>query len=467
MLFSSPVFLFAFLPVVYLINLKCSVNSSNIVLVIASLFFYAWGEPLYLLLLLGSVAVNFLLTRLMVKSHGKPFFLISVIFNLGLLVIFKYTGFFMQIVNSATGWDLPLPDIRLPLGISFYTFQIMSYVIDLYRGRVNLQKSYVKLLLYVSLFPQLIAGPIVKYKEIDMQLSERKPTAHSTAEGIRRFIWGLSKKVLIANTFAVPADKIFSMPQNELNITIAWIGALSYAIQIYYDFSGYSDMAIGMGRMFGFNFPINFNYPYISANIHEFWKRWHISLSSWFREYLYFPLGGNRKGKFRTAFNRLTVFFFTGLWHGANFTFIVWGLFHGLFLMLETVGVIRQPRGRLKPLSHIYTMLIVTVGFVIFRADTLTHAGYFIKNMLAGFNFTQGTAATAGLILNPLLITCFVLAVIFSTPAAGILARKFEKIKGGKTAIGLLSGGVSLCLYILCILNLSASGYNPFIYFRF
>ena len=464
MLFSSPVFLFAFLPIVYLINLKCSVKLSNAVLLVASLFFYAWGEPVYIFLLLFSVAVNYLLTLFMIKSHKKSAFAFSIIFNLSLLIVFKYAGFFVQVLNSALGLNLAVPNIRLPLGISFYTFQMLSYVIDLYKGTVNFQKSFLKLLLYISFFPQLIAGPIVKYKDIAPRLTNRKVTLYSTTEGVRRFIWGLSKKVLIANVFALAADKIFAMTKGELNITIAWIGALSYVIQIYYDFSGYSDMAIGMGKMFGFDFPINFNYPYISTSIHDFWKRWHISLSAWFKEYLYFPLGGNRKGKFRTALNRIIVFFCTGLWHGANYTFVIWGLFHGFFLMLETFGVIKKPRARLRPLGHLYTMLVVTIGFVVFRADTLTHAGYFLKNMIAGFDFSHNTALTVRLLLNPLLIACFFPAVIFSTPVAGILSRKTEKIKGYKNAAANM---VSLCLYILCALSLSTSSYNPFIYFRF
>lgn len=466
MLFSSPIFIFAFLPLVYLINLKCPIKISNVFLTIASLFFYAWGEPVYIILFLGSVTANYILTALMMKSHKKLFFTICIIMNLGLLAVFKYAGFFVQSSNAALGFNLGVPSIELPLGISFFTFQTMSYVIDLYKGKVEFQKSYLKLLLYISFFPQLVAGPIVKYKDIAERLDNRKITVSATTEGIQRFIKGLSKKVLIANVFASAVDKIFAMQTGELNITLAWIGAVSYVFQIYFDFSGYSDMAIGMGKMFGFDFLENFNYPYISASIHDFWKRWHISLSSWFREYLYFPLGGNRKGKFRTALNRTVVFFFTGLWHGANYTFIIWGLFHGLFLTLETIGIIKPDKGRLKWLGHIYTMLVVTVGFVIFRADNITQAASIISNMFTGFTFNESTKTAAGLILNPLLAVSFFFAVIFSTPLLRIIREKLDKTRF-KPAVGLVSGAVSLGLYFLCILNLSTSSYNPFIYFRF
>lgn len=466
MLFSSPIFIFAFLPLVYLINLKCPIKISNVVLTIASLFFYAWGEPVYVFLFLGSVALNYLLTVLMLRSRKKLFFTLCIIMNLSLLVAFKYTGFILQNVYSAFHLSYAVPAIKLPLGISFFTFQIMSYVIDVYRGKVKLQKSFLKLLMYISFFPQLVAGPIVKYKDIEERLTDRRITVHGTSAGIQRFIWGLSKKLLIANTFAVAADKVFAMPSDELNISLAWIGAISYVIQIYFDFSGYSDMAIGMGKMFGFDFLENFNYPYISSSIHDFWKRWHISLSSWFREYLYFPLGGNRKGRFRTALNRTVVFFFTGLWHGANFTFIVWGLFHGFFLTLETLGIIKPEKGRHRIFGHIYTLLVVTVGFVIFRADTLTQAGFFLANMFTGFRFNGNTQTSPGLILTPMLLVFFIPAVIFSTPILRAVREKLER-SGHKTAVGLLSGAASMCLYVLCMLNLSTSSYNPFIYFRF
>ena len=466
MLFSSPVFLFSFLPLVYLINMKLPIKYSNGFLTAVSLLFYAWGEPVYILLLIASLTMNYLATVLMMRWHKKQIFILCILMNLGLLAVFKYAGFFVGSVNAVTGLSLGIPEIRLPLGISFFTFQVMSYVIDVYAGKVALQKSFLKLMLYISFFPQLIAGPIVKYKEIELRLSERQITTAATAAGIKRFIGGLSKKLLIANTFALAADQVFAMQPDKLNIFLAWIGAISYVIQIYFDFSGYSDMAIGLGKMFGFDFPENFNYPYISASIHEFWKRWHISLSSWFREYLYFPLGGNRKSKFRTALNRTIVFFFTGLWHGANYTFILWGLFHGLFLTLETMGVIRLNKGRLKPLGHVYTLLVVTVGFVILRADTLAQAAMLVINMFAGFTFNEGTKIAVGLIVSPLLIFCIIPAVVFSAPVVRIISQRLDR-SSLKPAAGFVSGAVSLGLYFLCILNLSTSSYNPFIYFRF
>lgn len=467
MLFCSPIFVFAFLPLVFLINFKLPLKISNIFLTFMSLLFYAWGEPIYIILLLFSIIFNYILAILMMKGRRKLLFIVCLIFNLGLLGVFKYTAFIVKTFFSVFNINYAVPSISLPLGISFFTFQVMSYVIDVYKGRVEPQKSLLKLMLYISFFPQLVAGPIIKYKDIAPRLDKREITVQSTVSGIKRFIIGLSKKLLIANVFAVPADKIFSMPDGEVNIIIAWIGAISYVLQIYFDFSGYSDMAIGMGRMFGFDFMENFNYPYIARSVQDFWKRWHISLTSWFREYLYFPLGGNRKGRLRTGINRLTVFFFTGLWHGAAFTFIVWGLFHGLFLTLETYGFMKKASDKIRPLGHIYTLLVVTVGFVIFRSESLSQAFNLIGNMFGGFVFTQSMRAAVGLLINPLLLVSLCLAVVFSTPVMQILGARLESMKGHRTAVDTFSGVISLGLYLLCILNLSTSSYNPFIYFRF
>lgn len=468
MLFSSPIFVFAFLPLVYLLNLKMPVKISNVFLTMASLLFYAWGEPVYILLLIASVTVNYYAALLIARSnkYKKTIFIISLIFNIGLLVIFKYTGFLLGTITGLMQLNYEVPAIALPLGISFFTFQIMSYVIDVYMGRVEVQRSYLKLMLYISFFPQLVAGPIVKYKDIEDRLKSRKVTIEGTAAGIKRFIIGLSKKLLIANTFALPADKIFALQGNELNIAIAWIGAISYLIQIYFDFSGYSDMAIGMGKMFGFDFLENFNYPYVASSVQEFWKRWHISLSSWFKEYLYIPLGGNRKGKVRTSINRITVFFFTGLWHGADFTFIVWGLYHGFFLMMETFGMVK-PKSWPRALRHTYTLLVVTVGFVIFRAESMAQVGFFMKNMFSGFTFRESTRATVGLLLNPLIISSFIIALIFSMPVLPWLRGKIEASTRFRILKDAICAAACLGLYILCMLNLSSSSYNPFIYFRF
>lgn len=467
MLFSSPIFIFAFLPLVYLVNLKLPLKASNVFLTFVSLLFYAWGEPVYIILLVSSVTINYYLTRMMMRFHKKLFFTISIIFNMGLLVVFKYTVFIVKTIFSITNVNYIVPNIALPFGISFFTFHIMSYIIDVYHGTVKVQTSYLRLMLYISFFPQLVAGPIIKYKDIASQLVERKIKVSSTASGIKRFIMGLSKKLLIANIFAIPADKVFSMSVSDLNIAIAWIGAISYLIQIYFDFSGYSDMAIGLGQMFGFSFPENFNYPYIASSVQDFWKRWHISLTSWFREYLYFPLGGNRKGRLRTSINKLAVFFLTGLWHGANFTFIVWGLFHGLFLTLETYGFMKNLKAKFKPLGHLYTLLVVAIGFVIFRSEDLNQAFVLIRNMFTGLVFSESTRVTAGLLINPLIIVSFIFAVIISTPVLAKIRMKFQKIYNYQAAADIASGLISLSLYLLCILNLSTSSYNPFIYFRF
>ena len=334
-------------------------------------------------------------------------------------------------VNAVTGLTLPVPQIALPIGISFFTFQALSYVIDVYRGVVEAQKNYFRILLYISFFPQLIAGPIVKYRDIASQIADRSQDLEKIARGLRRFVCGLAKKVLIANTMGQAADVIFAQDLGSLSAPSAWLGAVAYIFQIYYDFSGYSDMAIGLGLMFGFEFKENFNYPYGAANMQDFWRRWHISLSTWFKEYLYFPLGGNRKGKPRTALNRLIVFFCTGLWHGANWTFVIWGLWHGAFLLLEEyVPVFKKlPRA----LGSVYTMLVVTVGFVVFRADSLAYGAGYIGKMLTGFTVSDASLS---------------LAVEQLTPQAGLYVLAFA----------------GLCW---CLLRLAPSGYNPFIYFRF
>lgn len=356
MIFSSLEFLCVFLPVVFI--LYCIIpnrRARNAILIVASLLFYAYGEPVYVFLMLGSVVVNYLIARGIdaSKNHKKAVLAVSVAANLGALGVFKYAGFIVENLNRLTSADLPVPNLALPIGISFFTFQALSYVIDVYRGEVKVQKNLAHVLLYISFFPQLIAGPIVKYKDIYEAIENRKQEASQVADGFRRFIFGLGKKVLIANTVGEVADAIFTADQGSINIAVAWIAALAYMLQIYYDFSGYSDMAIGLGKMFGFQFKENFLYPYGSLSMKEFWRRWHISLSTWFKEYLYIPLGGNRKGKFRTCVNKIIVFFFTGLWHGASWTFIIWGLWHGLFFALGRVPGIFQKDSEVYP-AHLY-----------------------------------------------------------------------------------------------------------------
>ena len=349
MVFSSPTFLFLFLPAVFLVNLlfRRSVRWSNVLLLLASLLFYAWGEPVCVLLMLFTTLVNYLAARAMARFPAKRRFWcgLAVVWSIGTLVFFKYTDFLIENLNGLFSLSLPLPHIALPIGISFFTFQAMSYVLDVYRGDARLSRNYFDVLLYIALFPQLIAGPIVKYHDVDEQLHQRTITVEKTASGFRRFCFGLAKKVLIANTLAMTADAVYALPLESVAAPAAWLGAVCYLFQIYFDFSGYSDMAIGLGLAFGFEFKENFHYPYVAGTMQEFWRRWHISLSTWFREYVYIPLGGNRKGKLRTGLNKLAVFFLTGLWHGASWNFAVWGLYHGGFLMLESYGALKPANG--------------------------------------------------------------------------------------------------------------------------
>ena len=469
MVFSSAVFLFAFLPAVLILHTVIrNTTVRNILLIAASLVFYAWGEPVYVLLLLASIAINFLLGRFV--WGRKPVLVAAVVVNLAFLIVFKYAGFIVESINMLPFVNLRVPVVRMPIGISFYTFQTMSYVIDTYRGREREPGSFLDVMLYVCLFPQLVAGPIVKYNSVSEQLRSRTVTSEAMADGIQRFIIGLSKKMLIANVMAAAVDKMFALELSQLDAASAWVGAVCYLFQIYFDFSGYSDMAVGMGRMFGFTFPENFNYPYIASSIRDFWKRWHISLTSWFREYLYFPLGGNRKGKVRTLFNRFFVFLCTGIWHGANWTFVVWGIYHGVLTIVETLigGAKKKPvdsegsadahNSFLKVLGHIYTLLAVTIGFVIFRADTMTQAVAFIRNMFT-FGRTQAGFMTAASVMSPLFVITMVIAAVACTP----VVRLVPKNKAARTA-----GRVcTVVLYLLCIMEIAAVSYNPFIYFRF
>ena len=469
MVFSSAVFLFIFLPVVFVLSrVLPGIRAKNILLLIASLLFYAFGEPVYILLMLASILVNFTAGRLLPlcgKGLDKLVLALAVVLNLGMLSLFKYTDFFLTTVNQVFSLEIPLTGIALPVGISFFTFQGLSYVIDVYRDREMCAKSIVKLALYISLFPQLIAGPIVIYHDVANQIDHRETTPELTADGIRRFVLGLGKKLLLANTAGRMADLVFTATAQQLDIRVAWLGALCYCLQIYFDFSGYSDMAIGLGRMFGFQFLENFNYPYVSSSIKEFWRRWHISLSSWFRDYLYIPLGGNRKGKLRTEVNKGIVFFCTGLWHGASWNFVLWGLWHGVFIILEDL----LPKGGKvrRAIGHVTTPLIVLLGFVLFRADTLGDAGRIFSQMFTGVDFTLQSDALLRTLLSPLNILTVVLGTAFSLP---LLPRMKSYAKGeGKAAAALRAGSYLACggLFLLCVMNLAGSAFNPFIYFRF
>jgi len=405
--------------------------------------------------------------------------LLAICVNLSLLLYFKYTNFFIDNLNALLSLlgkpDIPMLSIVMPIGISFFTFQSMSYVIDVYRGQVAVQKNFMNLALYVSFFPQLIAGPIVRYIDIENEINNRQETFLLVVEGIRRFIIGFGKKIIIANTVAEIADNIFSLPMINLSTSVAWIGILCYTLQIYFDFSGYSDMAIGLGKIFGFNFLENFNYPYISSSITEFWRRWHISLSSWFRDYVYIPLGGNRKGTVRTYINAFIVFFITGFWHGASWNFIVWGLFHGIFLSIEKSDVIDKTcllfhintrHKVMKILSHLFTLGIVMVGWVFFRADSLGDAKEYILRMLMLTN-PDYVLFTYGYYINGFTTVIIFIALIISTPIYPWLFTQYHFKLSMQNTIGLLRDAVLLAVFVFSAMSLAASAYNPFIYFRF
>ena len=456
MTFSSASFLFLFLPAVFLLYLLSpSLRVKNGLLAAVSVFFYAFGEPIYVILLLFSVLVNYVFARLVDRTHSKWILGASVVLNLLMLGVFKYAALAADAVNLIPGVSVTVPAIALPIGISFYTFQILSYVVDVYRGDAKVQKNIVDLLLYISFFPQLIAGPIVKYHDIDLQIADRTLTAEGCARGVRRFVVGLAKKLLLANACGLIADTAFGA--ENPGTALAWLGAVAYCLQIYHDFSAYSDMAIGLGAMFGFAIPENFRYPYMSGSVQEFWRRWHISLSTWFKEYLYIPLGGNRCSRARKLFNKIVVFFSTGLWHGASLSFILWGLWHGAFLILEDF-VKPQRKKWLSVLWRTVTLFAVLFGFVLFRAESLGVAVHYLTAM-----FTAGpiTSAFASCVEG---YDLFMLAVaaVFSLPVIPwIRSRMSERTS---EIVGYAAGAA---LFAICVITLSSTTFNPFIYFRF
>ena len=464
MVFSSMVFLCVFLPAAFCLHLLLpGMRAKNFLLVVASLVFYAYGEPIYVILLVASSVGNYILARLTGECPKirKFTMTLAVVVNLGLLVIFKYSGFLVETFNSVTGAGIPVPQVRMPIGISFFTFQALSYVIDVYRGDASVQKNFGKVLLYISFFPQLIAGPIVKYHDVEAEINNRKQTPEEIGKGIRRFIAGLSKKVLIANTMGLVADNLFGAAASGITGPGAWLGAVSYMLQIYFDFSGYSDMALGLGMMFGFHFHENFEYPYISASIREFWRRWHMSLSGWFKEYLYIPLGGNRRGKFRTVVNKMIVFVCTGIWHGASFNFLFWGIYHGFFLMLEEyIPFIGKKGGKLKSFfQHVYALLVVCVGFVFFRADTMKQGCFWIREMFMDFGWKASAMSLTLQQLTPVYLVTLAAALVAAVPVNGML-KKYKWYEGFTYVL-------SLAGFALCVLSLAGGTYNPFIYFRF
>ena len=472
MVFSSMVFLCIFLPIVFLLHqVLPGERSRNGMLLIAGVLFYAYGEPVYILLLIGSAAFNWAMALLIDRLAGSKKLLLAaaVTVNLLLLVIFKYAGFLTESANILFHINIPVPQIRLPIGISFYTFQAMSYVIDVYRGVDKAQKSWVKVLLYITFFPQLIAGPIVKYHDIAAEIDHRHASADDIHAGIRRFIIGLSKKVLIADTMAVAVDALYAASGQQLGAALAWLGAVSYLFQIYFDFSGYSDMAIGMGRMFGFHFRENFDHPYVSSSIKEFWRRWHISLSGWFKEYLYIPMGGNRKGKARTVFNKVFVFLCTGIWHGANLTYLFWGAYHGLFMLLEETfpGIAGKRKTFVgKVLQHAATLLVVLIGFVFFRAATMSQGCIVIREMFTGWHMTAASRSLLLMQLTPVYLVTLAAAVLFSMPHAWT-AKISRGTEAGSGIADIAADILTMAALVLCMLSLASGTYHPFIYFQF
>ncbi len=466
MLFSSITFLYYFLPCVLILYFAVPKKLKNPVLLVSSIFFYAWGEPKYVILMVISILQGYISGILIEKSHNcrrsKFYLTASVILSLALLGYFKYADFFIGSFNRVTGLSLPLLKVALPIGISFYTFQILSYTIDVYRGDVPSQKNIINLAAYISMFPQLIAGPIVRYSDIAKQLESRSHSVEAAAGGISLFITGLSKKVLIANILGEFISAFNA--SGEKSLSFYWGYALACTLQIYFDFSGYSDMAIGLGRIFGFHFPKNFNYPYISGSITEFWRRWHISLGSWFRDYLYIPLGGNRVSRLRRMLNIFIVWMATGLWHGAAWNFVLWGIIFAVLLIAEKLWLLPLLK-KLKFLNHLYVMFCIIISFVIFDASGIPEAFSHIASMFGAGHLPIFTAESIYYLKSYALV--FVIAIIGATPAVSKLAEKCRKNRYADIILNIAEPLVLIILLSVCTAFLIDGSFNPFLYFRF
>lgn len=470
MVFSSLVFLFVFLPITLLFYFIVPRKYRNFILLIVSLIFYAWGEPVYIVLMLFSTVIDFINGLLVEKYADQPkkakkVVIFAVIVNLSLLTFFKYSGFIVSNVNALIGTTFTVPDIALPIGISFYTFQTMSYTIDVFRKDAPAQKNIINLGAYVTMFPQLIAGPIVRYQTVAEQLNHRKETQTLFASGVERFVIGLGKKVLLANNIGLLWSQVSSMAISELTVMTSWLGVIAFGLQIYFDFSGYSDMAIGLGRMFGFELLENFNYPYISQSITEFWRRWHISLGTWFRDYVYIPLGGNRKGKWRTYLNVFIVWFLTGLWHGASWNFILWGLYFGIIITIEKVFLMKWLSYAPRLIRHLYTLVLLIIGWGLFAFENLSYLKDYFRVMFGLKEVALYDQVTLYyLMTNGVLL---IILVIASTPLAKQMYQKLKQSKRGELLDVVLSPIVCLLILILSTAYLVDSAYNPFLYFRF
>lgn len=465
MVFSSIPFLYFFLPGVLILYFALPRKFRNTILFLCSLLFYAWGEPVYITIMLFSTVVDYTNGRLIAHFENcewkrKTVLIIDIIINLSILMFFKYSDFFITNINALTNSDIGLLGLALPVGVSFYTFQTMSYTIDVYRHDAPVQKNIISFGAYVTLFPQLIAGPIVRYNTIADQLNDRRETFSMFFDGATRFCAGIAKKVLLANNIGMLWDNISAIPAAELSVASSWLGIIAFALQIYFDFSGYSDMAIGLGKIFGFTFEENFNYPYISKSITEFWRRWHMSLGTWFREYVYIPLGGNRKGSVQTYINIFVVWFLTGFWHGASWNFAVWGLYFAVILIIEKTFILKFLKKLPSFISHIYSLILIMFGWVIFSFDSLTDGFNYFKTMLG-----IGENAFADSIFMYNICSYAVILIIGIIASLPLFKAIIDKLSSNKRHI--LVSILSLIALILCTIYLVDSAYNPFLYFRF
>ena len=463
MLFTSISFLYYFLPIVIILYFIVPKKFKNFILFLSSIFFYFCGEPIYTFLMIGEIFIAYVGARYLEKHRKKSILVSLLAIHIGALGLFKYSDFTINNINQIFGSKIPLLKLALPIGISFYTFQIISYVVDVYRGKVKAQKSFLKLATYVSLFPQLIAGPIVRYETIEKELDNRTSNFENFAYGVRRFVIGLGKKVLIANMLGELCD-VFSTT-NEKSVLFYWIFAISYSLQIYFDFSAYSDMAIGLGRMFGFHFLENFNYPYISKSISEFWRRWHMSLSSWFRDYVYIPLGGNRKGTIILVRNIFIVWALTGIWHGANWTFVIWGLMYGIMLIIEKLFLTKHLEKMPSILQRIYVLFTVMISFIIFNANSIGEAWTNIIGLFGANGESLINASTVYYLKSYLVV--LVIAIIGSTPLLKNIIEKLKTKTNANKIINLLEPIAMASILIIVTAYLVDNSYNPFLYFRF
>ena len=456
MVFSSILFIFFFLPCFLLLYFLVPKKLKNTILLIFSLIFYAWGEPVYIILMIISSLINYLLALIINKSQKKIYLIISIILNILILGIFKYSDFFIENINTILNIKISFPKLSLPIGISFFTFQAMSYVIDVYYKKVPVQYNFFNLLTYICMFPQLIAGPIVRYETINKELEERTVNFQKFSEGFIRFLNGLFKKVLIANSIGQLWNTISTMPIQEISTLTSWLGVIAYTFQIYFDFSGYSDMAIGLGKMLGFNYLENFDYPYISKSITEFWRRWHISLSTWFKDYVYIPLGGNRCSKSKNIRNILIVWLLTGFWHGANWNFLLWGLYYAIILIIEKYLLKSYLEKAPKIIQHIYALFLIVIGWTIFAIEDISSLQNYLKTMFSIYSVNFVDSWFLYYIKNYGIL--FIISILFSLPI---------KINKNNTIIKITKTILYIILFIITISYIISDNYNPFLYFRF